>query len=316
MLATLALTGPVYLLISVGYAAVRLGVFSQMELRVLGRFVIQLALPALLFKSLLQSPRPDGPEGLYLLAYAAGSLASLALVRAWARHVRGQAPAAAALSGLGAAASNSGLIGYPIVAQWLGPTAGLGLALCMLVENLLVIPLGLALADRSQQNLSWRRALAEAAATWARHPMIIAIVLGFGCAMAGLTLPDWLARAVQILAAAASPVALFVIGGSLLGVRLQGQRQDIAGVALAKLLLHPGCVLLALWLLPPLPASLRAAGVLFAAMPMLSIYPLVAMKHGQEGRSAAILLCATIAAFLTISAWMWALQQLPGWHIG
>jgi len=314
MLSTLALTGPVYLLIAAGYAAVRFGVFAQAELRVLGRFVIQLALPALLFKSLSQSPRPDGPEGLYLLAYAAGSLASLALVFAWARHVRGQSPAAATLSGLGAAASNSGLIGYPIVAQWLGPAAGVGLALCMLVENLLVIPLALALADRGTERQPWSRVLAQAAVGWARHPMIVAIVLGFGCAMTGLSTPDWLARAVQILAAAASPVALFVIGGSLLGVRLQGQRQDIAGVALAKLLLHPACVLLALWLLPPLSPALRAAGVLFAAMPMLSIYPLVAMKHGQEGRSAAILLLATVAAFLTISAWLWGLQQLPGWR--
>ncbi|MFG6490239.1 AEC family transporter [Roseateles sp. BYS78W] len=316
MLATLALTAPVYLLIAAGYAAVRFGVFAQAELRVLGRFVIQLALPALLFKALSQSHRPDGPEGLYLLAYAAGSLASLFLVRAWARHGRGQAPASATLSGLGAAASNSGLIGYPIVAQWLGPTAGLGLALCMLVENMLVIPLGLALADSASEKMSWRRALWQAAVNWSRHPMIIAIVLGFGCAMSGLTLPDWIARAVQILAAAASPVALFVIGGSLLGVRLEGQRQDVAGVALAKLLLHPACVLLALWLMPSVPVPLRPAGVLFAAMPMLSIYPLVAMKHGQEGRSAAILLVATIAAFVTISGWMWGLQQLPGWQAG
>lgn len=314
MLATLALTGPVYLLIAVGYAAVRLGAFSLVELRVLGRFVIQLALPALLFKSLAQSPRPGGVEGLYLLAYGGGSVASLFLVRSWARRWRGQSPAAASLSGLGAAASNSGLLGYPIVAQWLGPTAGLGLALGMLVENMLVIPLGLALADRGSEQLSWRQALAQAVATWARHPMIIAIVLGFGCAMSGITLPDWGARAVQILAAAASPVALFVIGGSLLGVRLEGQRQDIAGVALAKLLLHPACVLLALWLLPPLPVPLRMAAVLFAAMPMLSIYPLVAMKHGLEGRSAAILLVATVTAFVTISGWMWGLQQLPGWQ--
>lgn len=312
MLATLALTGPVYLLIAAGYIAVRTGVFAQAELRVLGRFVIQLALPALLFKSLSQSPRPDGPEGRYLLAYAAGSLASLALVSLWARRVRGQSPAAATLSGLGAAASNSGLIGYPIVAQWLGPTAGVGLALCMLVENLLVIPLGLALADQGSEKRPWRQVLAQAVATWARHPMIIAIVLGFGSAMAGWAPPDWGARAVNILAAAASPVALFVIGGSLLGVRLQGQRQDIAGVALAKLLLHPACVLLAMGLLPLLPAPLRSAGVLFAAMPMLSIYPLVAMKHGLEGRSAAILLCATVAAFVTISGWMWGLQQWPG----
>lgn len=313
MLATLASTAPVYLLIALGFVAVRLDVFTAVELRVMGRFVILLALPALLFQALTKSPRPAGPEGMYLLAYATGSLLSFTLVRAWARQARGQAPAAAALSGVGAAVSNSGLIGYPIVAQWLGPTAGLGLALCMLVENLLMIPLAMAMADQGTAKGPWPRVLARTVTGWARHPMIIAIVLGFGVAMSGLDMPATASRAIQLLAAAASPVALFVIGGSLRGVQLDGQRLDISGVALAKLLLHPACVLLAMVLLPAMSPELRTTGVLFSAMPMLSIYPLIAMKHGLESRSAAILLVSTLLAFLTIAGWMWGLQQL--WQV-
>lgn len=310
MLATLASTAPVYLLIALGFIAVRLDVFTAVELRVMGRFVLLMALPALLFQALAKSPRPSGPEGMYLLAYAGGSLLSFGLVRAWAHHARAQTPASAALSGVGAAVSNSGIIGYPIVAQWLGPTAGLGLALCMLVENLLMIPLAMAMADRDAAKGPWTQTLGHTVRGWAKHPMIIAIVLGFAAAMSGLTLPGPAARAIQILAGATSPVALFVIGGSLCGVQLQGQRLDIAGVALAKLLVHPACVLLAMALLPGISADMRATGVLFAAMPMLSIYPLLSMKHQLEGRAAAILLVATLLAFLSIAVWMWGLPQL------
>lgn len=313
MLDTLASTAPVYLLIAVGFIAVRLDVFTVVELRVLGRFVIWAALPALLFRSVSQSPRAEGSDGLYLLAYAVGSLVCFLAVHVWARHGRGQAQAGAALSGVGAAVSNSGLIGYPIVAQWLGPTAGLALALCMLVENLLIIPLGLGMAERSAAPAPWTQMIARTLLGWARHPMIVAIMLGFVVSLTELPLPTPVDHTMGLLAGAASPTALFVIGGSLRGVQIDGQHQDIAGVALAKLLLHPTCVLLAMLALPAVPPTLRAAGVLFAAMPMLSIYPVLSMKHSLESRSAVILLVATLLAFVTISAWMWGLQQL--WHM-
>jgi hypothetical protein len=53
----------------------------------------------------------------------------------------------AALQGLGASASISMFVSCPIAVQVIGPVAGVALALCMLVENLLEIPAALALAD-------------------------------------------------------------------------------------------------------------------------------------------------------------------------
>ena len=54
---------------------------------------------------------------------------------------------------MGLCASNSAFVGYPIALQLFGPAASVALALCSLVENLLVMPLSLALAephDRAQ----------------------------------------------------------------------------------------------------------------------------------------------------------------------
>jgi predicted permease len=108
-------------------------------------------------------------------------------------------------------------------------------------------------------------------------------------------------------------VALFVIGGSLVGLKLAGVRRDLAWVAMGKLILHPLAVFTLLWLLPPIAPELRIAAVLFAAMPMLSIYPVVAQKYGLEGFTAAALLVTTIASFFSISALLWAMQHLLGW---
>ena len=48
----LSITAPIYLLIALGWFIVRQDLFDKAALRVMGRFVLQIALPALLFKAL------------------------------------------------------------------------------------------------------------------------------------------------------------------------------------------------------------------------------------------------------------------------
>ena len=314
MLHILSITGPIYLIIAAGFLTVRSGVFEPPDMRVLGRFVINFSLPALLFRAISQRPLGEVLNGVYLLAYTLGSLVVLLGAVAISRRLRGKPMPVAALHGLGMSGSNSGFVGYPIVLQLLGPPAGIALALTMMVENLLIIPLALAIADSAAgSGLRWHQALAQSARGLLRNPMILAIVAGFASALSGLQLPETVVRTIQIVANSASPGAHFVIGGSLVGLRLQGMRSDIALVAAGKLLLHPLAVLVALMLLPGLDPTLRTAAVVFACMPMLSIYPLLAQKHGEQAFSAAALLVTTIASFATISAWLWLLDAGLGW---
>ena len=83
---------------------------------------------------------------------------------------------------------------------------------------------------------------------------------------------------------------------------------------IGKLVLHPLAVFGALALLPPLPADLRTCAVLFAAMPMLSVYPVLAQRYGQEKLCAAVLLAATASSFVTITLLLWFLRSVLGWH--
>ena len=311
MLQILAVTGPIYLIIAAGFLSVRGGLFTKADVRVLGRFVIGFCLPALLFNALSQRDLGEVLNGTYLVAYAVGSLAMLLGATALMRS-RGRPMSLAALQGLGVSASNSGFVGYPIVLQLLGPPAAVGLALTMLVENLLVLPLALALADTGAPGRSnVFRAMGYAGRGLVKNPMIIAIALGFLFAMFGWRLPEPLARTVQIVATASSPVALFVIGGSLVGLKMTGLWGSVAGVAFGKLVLHPLAVLAMLTLLAPMgpmDPTLRTAAIVFACMPMLSIYPVLAQKHHHEGFCAAALLATTVASFFSISAVLWLLH--------
>jgi malonate transporter and related proteins len=304
----LSITLPIYLLMLLGWWAARRALFSRDDLRLMGRFIVQIALPALLFKAVGSRPLSEVLHLGYLAAMTAGSLVVFTLVWLWARHAKGRDAAAAAIQAMGSSFSNTGYIGYPIALQFLGPVAGVALALNILVENLIMLPLVLALASRGSAAASWRTLFTPMLI----NPMIWAIVLGFALAASGLTLPAPLWKAVELMALASTGLALFVVGGSLAGLSTKGLAVQVGEIAFAKLLLHPLSVALALAWMPNVSPELRSAAILMAAMPMLGIYPIIAQRYQLEGPAAAALLGTTLLSFFSISGWLWWLQRGAG----
>lgn len=298
----LTLTLPLFLLIGVGFVAVRGGLFAEGDVQTLGRFVLNIALPALIVRAFAQRALADVFDAHYVAAVALGSL--LVFGVGWALARLQKLPReAAALAALGMSSSNSGYIGYPLAVLVVGPGAAVALALNMLVENLLVIPLALALAESAaSQGQGWQRALRETAARLARSPLILSI--GAGVLLSGLeiTLPAPLARAVDMLAAASAPVALFAIGGMLHGTSARGLAAPLALIVGGKLVLHPLAVAAALLLFPVADRSLAIAAVLMASVPMIGIYPVLGQRFGQQRLCAAALLVAVLASVFTINA--------------
>jgi hypothetical protein len=148
--------------------------------------------------------------------------------------------------------------------------------------------------------------------------MIIGIVLGFVVALSGWSLPAVLDRTVTLFSAGAGGLALFIIGGNLVGLEVKGMRGQLALIAVGKLLWHPAGVWLALVAfgavgLPVPEGDLRAAAVLSAAMPMLGVYAILAQRHGHERWAAAALFATTTASFFTLSAILWLMRRSPGW---
>ncbi len=318
MLDILSITAPIYLVVAMGFLCTRAGLFARGDMRVFGKYVINLALPALLF-NVLSNRRPgEVIHPLFVAAYALGSLAVLVLGVLWARQVARKRPSEATIMAMGMCCPNSSFIGYPVVALLLGPaTAGVGLALAMLVENCLLLPLALALAENDPvegeavrtraQRL--RHVVAQSARGIARNPMMWGIAAGFLFAVMGWRLPQPVALAVNMFAMASASLALFVIGGSLVGIHLGSMKRDVAAVAIGKLLLHPLAVFIAVLLLPTMARERQVTAVVMAAIPMLGIYPILAMKHGHDTKAAAAQLGTTVASFFTLTALVWFVKQ-------
>lgn len=291
-------------MIGLGHVAVRAGLFPAGQLPALGAFVIRFSLPALLFNALARRSFAEVLNVRYLAAYACGSLVALVAGLLWARAARRQGLTVSAIAAMGMSCSNSAFVGYPLVLQVVGPEATVALALTMMVENLLMIPLCLALADTgatASAGSTFARAFGRALAGLPRNPIIVAIIVGFAFALLQWRLPVPLARSIDMLAGASAATALFYVGGMLAGLSLRSMAGDAAVVSVGKLALHPAATAGALMLFGPVSPGLATSAILMAGAPMLGIYAILGQKHGQEQVCSARLLVATTASFVTLS---------------
>jgi malonate transporter and related proteins len=315
MLEILSITGPIYLIIALGYGATRWGGFATADMRVLGKFVIQLALPAMLFSALAQRSVREVFNLQYLAAYALACGAVLVLGFVWTRRVTRQSMSFSSMVAMGMGCPNSGFVGYPVLFLVLGGSvASVSLALNVLVENLLLVPVLLVLSDLGDHRKgAWHLVLWQSLKGLLRNPMVLSMAAGVAASLAGVTLPAPLSRTVQLFAQASGALSLFVIGGSLVGLHIKGTLGTVAKISAGKLLLHPLAMLLVLgWVVPVDDPQLRAAALLSCAMPMLGIYAILSQRHGHEGTASAALLVTTVASFVTLSAflWWWGLAPL------
>lgn len=304
MFHTLSITAPLFILIGVGYACVMTGLVSRETTRGMGVFVITIALPALIISGMANKPLTATFDIDFLLGYMLASVVLFtAALLAWRRFRKGSIMESA-MAALGMSSSNSGFIGVSICALVLGTEpASRAVAMTILVESMLMIPVAVAIADAGNTP-GEQRLFARAFLTLkrlVRSPLLIAIVVGLVLAAFQIRLPLVAVRVIDMLALAAAPVALFAVGGNLYGLRPTGMIKEASLMSAGKLVLHPALTALFFMLFPDMDPVLRQAGLIFAAAPMLSILPILGMRYGLEDRCSAALLLCTGLSFVTVS---------------
>lgn len=301
----LSITAPIFIIIGFGYLAVKSGLMPRKAMPLLGRFVLYFTLPALIFGTLSQMQVSEVIQFDFLTIYAIGSLGALLGGIALNRLIFNTDLAEASVRGMGMSASNSAFIGYPVLLQVFGSAPTQPFTMALLVENILILPLALILIEYGKRDAGtgepllqvWRRIFMRIL----RSPLIIAILAGLICASLQLSIPSALDRSLEMLAMASVGTALFVIGGSLVGTRVNDSLGSISLVAAGKLLLHPLLMLLLVMLWRDFDPQLEKAVILAAAMPMLSVFPIIGGNYGYGRQCAGMLLVTTALSFITLT---------------
>ena len=310
LLDILLTTAPVFLLLLIGAVAVRGGAFLPAMIPGAGRLVMYLLMPALIFRALSSADIGSVFELHYLLAYGLGSLLAFVLVFLLSQKLRGSGVTQAGLHGMGGSMCNSAFFGLPILLQINESIALIAFSLALLVENLLTIPLSLAVAESGVPGNEETPMLQRVLRIMKRvlvNPLIMAIVLGVGFSVLSLPVPKLADQALGMLAAAAAPLALLTIGATLGNTRPGLPDGEFLLVGAGKLLLHPLLVWCLILLLPDFDPALQQAAIVMAAMPMFSLYAIISAGYGFAERGSVVLLYTTVASFLSINAILWLL---------
>lgn len=308
MLHVLSITSVIFLLIALGRFIVWRGIIEQGEVRVLGAYVVNIALPALIFSALTSNHLAEAFVPGYLAIYALGSLIMLLIGYTVSRSVLKLSSLESSFQGLAMGCCNSGFVGFPILHIALPSVAPLVFAHNVVVENLLMIPLALALAERARsQHLSGGKLALQIGRRLSANPMIWAMVIGIAVSFSGLPVPSVLDRGIDLLATSSSAVSLIVIGGSLANLSLRSVDIKVLSVVAGKLLMMPlvvaglAYVLMGSGLIH-MPQDMHTAMIVSAAVPTLSIYPILALAYGVYRGPAVAMALATALSFITLTA--------------
>ncbi|WP_127104709.1 AEC family transporter [Pararhodobacter zhoushanensis] len=295
-------TLPIYLMIVFGYVAVRSGYLGQGHIGALAQFALKICLPALIVFAVAMPHGEGGLNPSFFLAYMGGSVITLLLGYAAMRLFLRQAAPDSWILALGMANSNSGFLGFPIASLIFGPQGAVVFAMTMTVENAVIIPLVQILTGVSGSNERKLGAvLREALGRIIANPLLIAVALALVWRATGLSMGVPVERAVTALAMAAAPVALFVIGGTVASMSVSGHWRRVSAVSIGKLVVHPLLVAALLFTIPGVPADLIPVGILFAAVPMLTIYPILAAPFGLREVCSTALIVATGLSVVTVT---------------
>lgn len=308
----LTVVTPVFALIAIGYAAGRFGLMSDAGAKGLAEFTFNLAIPALLFRTMATAEMPDvSPYALWGSYF--GSVISVWVLASVLTLVvlRRTAPESVSIS-MSSSFGNVVMIGMPICLNLYGDAAAAPMAIIISLHSPFfwtagTLHLAVAKRDPDASILAILRGLYS---ELSRNMIILAIIAGTLWRFTGLEIPPLAGDVINFLGRAGIPCALVSLGLSLVGFRIAGQLPTLSTILVFKILIMP----LVAWMLathvfelPPVAAGIVA---IFAGMPTGANAYLFAAQHQLAPHSASgAVALGTLVSAASATALVYLLQQ-------
>lgn len=299
---------PFFLLIAAGAAAARTARIDIAGARALSSYVFWIAFPALLIQGLSKVAPPEARMAMGLAAYAASLIAVLLVVMTLGR-VLGWSREARVGAGVASMAGNIPFLGAPFAISIFGPEATGVVSAAIAVDGILIV----ATAGAMLRSISGKDKAHVAVARSLQNPLVIAAIVGAAMSFSGYVLTGPAAKAMDLLAATASPVGLVALG-VVVGMEFgKPQKDDVAPVLTGlvfRLILAPIVVWFATGLAGAEPL-LRASTTLLAAGPTAVHVFIQTRTLGVYSRGGAMaVVLSTLVAAVTLAVLG---QALVGW---
>ncbi|MBD5237629.1 MAG: permease [Bacteroidales bacterium] len=263
---------PIIVVMLAGFIAGKKGAFTGEDSKKFNKVVLDFALPAALFVSIVQASREDLAKDIKLtIVSAVGIMAVFMAVYFIFKYCfKKNTGADAAVSALISGSPTIGFLGFAVLEPIFGvnPSVALVVAIVGIVVNAIGIPVGLSLMDASlaKQNPDhkktnpWKPVLHALA-----QPVAWAPILAVIWVLVGIPWPKELSPSFNLIAKANASMAVFSAGITLSAIKIQINWQAVLG-SIMKMIVMPA-VILALGLLFKMDADNLRMLVVAAALP-------------------------------------------------
>ncbi|PSL18975.1 AEC family transporter [Shimia abyssi] len=300
---------PVFVLIGFGYAAAWRGYFSEANVDGLMRFATNFAVPVLLFRAISTLDLGAEFDLIMMGSFYAGALISFTIGMLGAHYLFGRDWEDAIAIGFVCLFSNSVLLGLAITERAFGTQSLTGNFAIVSIHAPFCYGVGITVMEvfRARQTPG-RKIIPTVLKAMFSNALILGISLGFVVNLAQIPVPGAITTAVNMLAGAALPAALFAMGGVLFRYRPEGDMRVILFCCAISLGLHPALT----WTFGTLGGlsidGFRSAVLTATMAPGINVYLFASMYGRAQRVAASTVLIGTAASIVTV--WLW-LSVIP-----
>ena len=301
----LSVLAPVFVVIGLGYFGGKRKVFDDDQIEGFNEFVLGFALPAMIFASVLATPRSVlAEDAILFLAVILVQLVFLVLGVALGKTLLRQGLAAATIIGLLIAVPTAAFMGTPILDGLFSKSSSSNaIALYAIATNVTVLPLSIVLLEWATRPSDEARGvgaiLGEVLRKTISKTLVWSPLVALALVAIGVHAPSPFDDSLDLIGESTSAVALFAAGLILSRYRLHIGKMPVM-LALLKNLAQPA-LMVGLALLFDVTGVARSESVILTAMPASVVAPMFAVRYrSYEAESASTLIVGTVLSIPTL----------------
>ena len=296
LLLTINIILPIFLVMVIGYVCKQTGLVSEETISGINKLVFRIFLPASLCQSVMKADPNSivNPSVLavgFLGTFAVFLIALLIIPRIEKENAR------RGVMIQGIFRSNYAIFGVPMV-EALFPQGDGGVAAMMVIA---IVPLFNVLGVITLEAFRGGKPnLKKILIGIAKNPLIWGCLAGLFLMQAHVTLPQFAASTLSKLASIASPLALFMLGGSINLSEFRHNARSLAVSVFGKLLIAPLFVLAAAYLIGYRGVEFAVLLIVFGSPCAVNSYTMAAQMDGDAELAAQQVMLSTVLSSVTM----------------
>lgn len=306
MLAIFNVVIPVFMIIGLGYLAVRFRLYPSEGVRGLVAFVNNFLTPCLLFQSMLHADFGTAFNWHVILPFYAGAMVAFIAGAIVASRLFGNRPGESVSSGFSAMFTNTVLLGIPILQRAYGDAAlQVAFSIIALHASVLITIAMITMELVRRDGAPLHQAMGVAAVRIVSNPLLWGIALGVAANLFDIVLVEPAEAFLSLMSAAVVPVALFGLGGALNEYRLADNWPQALAMSSLKLLVQPFVAWLIMIPILNVDPEQARYGIVLSSMPAgINVYVFATYYNRGVNVATNTILISTVLSVVTVSGWL------------